>query len=78
MPKKKLLTLSDRAAELLPQLARYHDQGALVSRLIEDEAARRDRAATIEQGDLESLRTVARELLQEVETLKRPGQVPGA
>src|SRR4051812_22916021 len=65
MPKKKLLTLSDRAAELLPQLAGYHDQGAFVSRLIEEEANRQALAKAIEQEDLPTLREIARELLQE-------------
>lgn len=36
MPKRKVLMLSDKAAELLPRLAgQYHQQGAYVSRLIE-------------------------------------------
>jgi len=34
MPKRKLLTLTDDAAEFLPKLAGYHDQGAYVSQLI--------------------------------------------
>jgi len=35
MPRRKTLTLSDKAADLLPQLAGYRDQGAYVSQLIE-------------------------------------------
>jgi hypothetical protein len=35
MPKRKVLILSDRAAELLPKLAGYQEQGRYVSRLIE-------------------------------------------
>ena len=34
MPKRKTLTLSDDAAEVLPKLAGYHDQGIYISQLI--------------------------------------------
>lgn len=40
MPKRKVLMLTDKAAELLPRLAgKYHHQGDYVSHLIEAAAA---------------------------------------
>lgn len=71
MSKKKLLTLTDRAAELLPQLAGYHDQGAFVSKLIEDAAERKQDAAVVEQADLTTLRQLVADLMQEMQALKQ-------
>ncbi len=34
MPKRKTLALTDEAAEVLPKLAGYHDQGNYISQLI--------------------------------------------
>jgi len=43
MPKRKVLTLTDKAADLLPRLAKkYHDQGAFVSQLIEGAAEQQE------------------------------------
>jgi len=49
MPKRKMLTLSDTAADFLPKLAGYHDQGAYVSQLITAAAIEAQLLAT---GDL--------------------------
>jgi hypothetical protein len=72
MPKRKMLTLTDHAAELLPRLAgKYHDQGTYVSQLIEDAAVSQSRAAEVEQADLAALRQIVADLIQRVELLER-------
>lgn len=74
MSKRKMLTLTDRAAELLPRLAvKYHEQGTLVSRLIEEEAIRREQAKAAEQGDLAVLRRQLEEIMHKVDALEQQG-----
>ena len=74
MPKKKTLQLTDRAAELLPTLAvKYHEQGILVSRLIEEEADRREKAKAAELGDLAALRQQMLEMMQKIDALEHKG-----
>jgi len=77
MPKRKTLTLSDRAADLLPQLAGVRDQGAYVSQLIEGvvDAATEEKTLTLlETADLATLRGVLRQLVIDVAELKRLNQ----
>jgi DNA-binding transcriptional ArsR family regulator len=46
MPKRKVLMLTDKAAELLPRLAgKYHNQGDYVSHLIEAAAEQQSAVA---------------------------------
>lgn len=68
--KRKTLTLTDRAADLLGTLAGYHDQGLFVSQLIEAAATQEDRRAQVEQADLPTLRKLLQEVLVEVAILR--------
>jgi len=73
MPKRKTLTLTDRAADLLPQFAGFRDQGAYVSQLIEaiaDAAVEQDTLARLENGDLDTIRQILREVVIDVTALK--------
>jgi hypothetical protein len=72
MPKRKLLTLSDEAAEILPKLAGYHDQGTYVSQLIMEAAKQTDpeEVGELEEADIATLRRMVQRLMRDVAGLK--------
>jgi hypothetical protein len=79
MPKRKVLTLTDEAADLLPKLARYHDQGTYVSQLITAAAQHTslEDVEDVEKADIVTLRRLVRDLLRDMADVKMVvGKIP--
>ncbi|HMA37049.1 MAG TPA: hypothetical protein VKY74_21515 [Chloroflexia bacterium] len=70
LSKRKTLTLTAKAAALLPKLAGIRDQGNYVSQLIEAAAIDHERRVTIAQADLPVLRHLVATLTLELATVK--------
>ena len=75
MPKRKTLTLTDKAADLLPRLSGYRDQGTYVSQLIESAADHTDpivlaEAQEVEEADLPTLRRLMRRLMRDLNEME--------